>query len=162
MRRRTAPLVARFLTGLVLCSLLASCKREAPPVEWVKLPAELKVEIAQTPEQRQKGLMFRQNLPDGEGMYFVFETQEYLSFYMKDTRIPLTIAYITKDGVIESIRDLTPLDEQPVHSSSPAQFALEVKRGWFEENNIRPGDRVVLKNGRIFFFRKPVAALGEE
>lgn len=155
MRRRTPWPLVRFLAGLVLCSLLASCKKEAPPVEWVQLPAELKVEIAQTAEQRQKGLMFRQNLPDGEGMYFVFEKAEYLSFYMKDTRIPLTIAYITKDGVIESIKDLTPLDEQPVYSSSPAQFALEVKRGWFGENNVRVGDRVVLEGNRVTFLRRP-------
>jgi len=154
--------ITRFLMAAAICSVLASCKEEAPPVEWVQLPAELKVEIAQTPEQRQKGLMFRQNLPDGEGMYFVFEKEEYLSFYMKDTRIPLTIAYITKDGVIESIKDLTPLDEQPVYSSSPAQFALEVKRGWFEENNVRPGDKVVLNEGRISFFRRTGGAIGEE
>jgi uncharacterized membrane protein (UPF0127 family) len=141
--------------AVVFCSLLTSCKEEVPRAQWVKLPAELKVEIAQTPEQRQRGLMFRQSLPDGEGMYFVFEKEEYLSFYMKDTRIPLTIAYITKDGLIESIQDLTPLDEQPAYSSSPAQFALEVKRGWFEENGVRPGDRVVLEGNRVTFLRRP-------
>lgn len=155
----TAREVARFLAAVALCSVLNSCKEESPVSEWVQLPAKLKVEIAQTPEQRQKGLMFRQNLTDGEGMYFLFEKEEYLSFYMKDTRIPLSIAYITKEGVIESIKDLTPLDEQPVYSSSPAQFALEVKRGWFEENNVRVGDRVVVKDGRISFFRRSGAAV---
>jgi uncharacterized membrane protein (UPF0127 family) len=158
----TAREVARFLAAVALCSVLNSCKEESPVSEWVQLPAKLKVEIAQTPEQRQKGLMFRQNLPDGEGMYFVFEKEDWLSFYMKDTRIPLTIAYITKDAVIESIKDLTPLDEQPVYSSSPAQFALEAKRGWFEENNIRPGDRVVLKEGQVSFLRRTGPAIGEE
>lgn len=135
-------------------SLFFGCEREKAPPAWAELPAALTVEIATTPEQRERGLMYRQSLPNDHGMYFVFEKEDWLSFYMKDTRIPLTIAFISTDGIIQSIEDMTPLDEQPVHSSSPARFALEVNRGWFEENGIRQRDRVVLEGDRVLFYRR--------
>ncbi len=141
----------------MLCLTLLSCEEESPPEEWMKLPPELKVEVARTPEQRHRGLKFRRNLPRDEGMYFVFEKEERLSFYMRDTRVPLSIAFIRSDDSIESIADMIPLDERSVSSAGPAQFALEAKRGWFEDNGIRPGDRVVLEDSRISFFRAYVS-----
>jgi len=153
----------RVTNGLVavLCLTLLSCEHESSP-EWMKLPAELKVEIARTPEQRHRGLKFRQNLPRDEGMFFVFEEEEQLSFYMRDTRIPLSIAFIRSEGVIESIADMIPLDERSVSSAGPAQFALEVNRGGLEEKGIRPGDKVVLKEGRISFFRRIGPGIGHQ
>jgi len=139
---------------LAPCLILLGCEKEDYREEWVKLPAELEVEAARTPEERQRGLMFRQHLPRDQGMYFVFEKEQPLSFYMRDTRIPLSIAFITSDGIIESVADMIPLDERSVRSAGAAQFALEVKRGWFEENGIRPGDRVDLEGNRITFWRR--------
>jgi uncharacterized membrane protein (UPF0127 family) len=140
--------------GAALCLVFGGCKEENPSPEWVKLPAELKVEIARTPEETQRGLMYRQHLPRDQGMYFVFEEPEQLSFYMRDTRIPLSIAYIRSDGIIESIKDMIPLDERSVFSNGLAQFALEANRGWFEDTGIRPGDKVVLKGQRVTFLRR--------
>ena len=103
---------------------------------------ELFVEVADTPSSRQQGLMNRTSLPENQGMLFVFPNEQVLQFWMKDTIIPLSIAYIDSRGIIVTIRDMQPRDLTPVSSVVPAQFALEVNQGWFERNNIRPGDRV--------------------
>jgi uncharacterized membrane protein (UPF0127 family) len=145
---------ALLVTGAALCFIPTGCEEENPHSEWVKLPAELKVEIARTPEETQKGLMYRQHLPGNQGMYFVFEKERPLSFYMRATRIPLSIAFIASDGIIESIKDMIPLDERSVFSDGPAQFALEANRGWFDENGIRSGDKAVLEGDRVTFLRR--------
>ncbi len=137
----------------VLCAAVLGCEHDSSP-EWMKLPAGLKVEVARTPEETHRGLKFRQSLPRDEGMYFVFEEEQQLSFYMRDTRIPLSIAFIRSEGVIESIADMIPLDERSVSSAGHVKFALEAKRGWFDDNGIRPGDKVVLEGDRVSFFRK--------
>lgn len=106
--------------------------------------AELLVEVADTPTLRQRGLMHRQSLPENQGMLFVFPQEEVLQFWMKDTFIPLTIAYIDSRGIIVTIRDMQPRDLTPISSEVPVQFALEVNQGWFARNGIRPGDRLIL------------------
>jgi uncharacterized membrane protein (UPF0127 family) len=103
---------------------------------------QIKVEIARTDEERSKGLMYRKELPDGEGMLFVFERDQQLSFWMKNTLIPLSIAYIASDGRITEIKDMHPRDENSVHSSRSVRYALEVPQGWFGRAGIRPGDVV--------------------
>jgi uncharacterized membrane protein (UPF0127 family) len=102
----------------------------------------IRVEIARTDEERNKGLMYRKSIPDGEGMLFVFERDQQLSFWMKNTLIPLSIAYIASDGRITEIRDMYPHDENSVHSSRSVRYALEVPQGWFGRVGIRPGDVV--------------------
>lgn len=103
----------------------------------------LKVEIADTPRSRQTGLMFRERLPEDEGMLFVFKRVDYLSFWMKNTLIPLSIAFIDADGKIVQMEDMEPLDEQTHHrSAQPVLYALEVNQGWFERHGVHVGDRV--------------------
>lgn len=105
--------------------------------------ATVKAEVAATPLERQQGLMHRRELEEGRGMLFVFPEPRPLSFWMRDTLIPLSIAYIGSTGVIMEIHDLRPLDEIPVHSTfQNLQYALEVPQGWFQKNGIFPGDRV--------------------
>ena len=94
----------------------------------------------------QWGLMNRNSLPDGEGMLFIFENEQFLSFWMKNTTIPLSIAFIASDGRILDIKDMRPLDESSVLSSRPAKYALEVPQGWFDRAGIRTGDRLVTVN----------------
>ncbi|GHV84866.1 hypothetical protein AGMMS50230_04740 [Spirochaetia bacterium] len=104
----------------------------------------VEAEIAQTEEQRTTGLMFRTTLENGKGMFFMFEEDEVLAFWMKNTLIPLSIAYISYDGTITDIRDMYPKDTSSVRSSRSVRYALEVPQGWFTQAGIKAGDRVSL------------------
>ena len=86
--------------------------------------------------------MFRERLSKDSGMLFIFNEISEKSFHMKNTSIPLDIAFINKDGIIESIKELEPNNLNPVYSDSDVLYALEVNRGWFTEKNIKVGDRV--------------------
>ncbi len=100
------------------------------------------VEIAETPDERARGLMHRDSLPDDHGMLFVFDRDQQLSFWMKDTSIPLSIAYIARDGTIREIYDMEPFSLEPVRSTRSVRYALEVNHGAFEQAGIDIGDRV--------------------
>ncbi len=109
----------------------------------------LKVEIADTAPLRERGLMHRKSMERDRGMLFVFEREGILNFWMKDTHIPLSIAFIGSDGILLEIHDMRPLDTSRTYPSSrPARFALEVNRGWFEAHGIERGSRIIL-NGCI-------------
>ena len=101
---------------------------------------EYKFEIALTKEERQKGLMFRQELSKNSGMLFVYREKRYLSFYMKNTVIPLDIAFLDEFFRIINIEEMYPLDETSINSIEPAQFALEVNRGFFKKVGLKEGD----------------------
>ena len=107
-------------------------------------PVPLKVEVARTQEERNRGLMNRHSLAGGEGMLFVFDRDQTLNFWMKNTYIPLSIAFISSAGEILEIRRMAPLDLTGVVSSRSARYALEVPQGWFSRAGIAPGDYVRL------------------
>src|ERR687894_84479 len=109
-----------------------------------RVPVE--VEVADTDAERQTGLMGQSVLPEDAGMLFVFEGDQTLSFWMRDTLIPLSIAYIDAEGRIVDIQGMQPLDDVPPHyvSAEPAQYALEVNQGFFEERGVAVGDTVEL------------------
>ncbi len=103
------------------------------------------VEVADNDIERARGLMYRKNVPAGRGMLFVFGREQYLNFWMKNTYVPLSIAYIGKEGVIQEIYDMKPLDTSVTYPSRyPARYALEVSKGWFRANRITPGCKVIL------------------
>jgi uncharacterized membrane protein (UPF0127 family) len=103
----------------------------------------LDVEIAATPESRRQGLMGRTALAPGTGMLFIFPEPQRLQFWMKNTKIPLSIGFFNQNRELTEIFDLEPESDSSApprcQSSSPSQYALEVPRGWFEENRIVPG-----------------------
>jgi len=103
---------------------------------------EVRVEVADTEPEHQLGLMGRTALPEDRGMLFVFDEEQELSFWMKDTLIPLSVAFMDSGGRIVDIQDMKPLDDDPPHyvSAEPAQYALEVNQGFFEEHEIKVGD----------------------
>ena len=106
---------------------------------------ELNVEIADTEETQTRGLMFRDKLAESSGMLFVFESETMHQFWMKNTYIPLNIAYISKDGIVNEIQYMRPLDTSILYpSTQPAMYALEVNKDWFQKNNISEGSRVIL------------------
>lgn len=101
----------------------------------------IEVEIADTDRARSRGLMGRDSLKPGTGMLFVYEKPQLLSFWMKNTKIPLSIAFFDERKILFQILDMDPPEEslESYQSSRPAQYALEVPQGWFEANKIRPG-----------------------
>ena len=109
---------------------------------YIDLP--LHVEIPKSDGDFKLGLMFRESLEVDKGMLFIFEEVGQHSFHMKNTRIPLDIAFVKEDGTIESIKELTPYSSLPVYSDGEVLFAIEANRGWFTENNVEVGDEIVL------------------
>ncbi|MFW5717554.1 MAG: DUF192 domain-containing protein [Spirochaetota bacterium] len=108
---------------------------------------ELRVEVVDTPESRARGLMERTELGEREGMLFVFEQSEPRAFWMKNTVLPLSIAYIDENWIIREIHDMKPFSLEPVPSRAPARYALEVNQGAFGRLGIRVGDRITLSRG---------------
>jgi len=133
----------------VLALLLGGCGRPqaAPPIHFdtatVRVGGrEIRVELANTPERRERGLMFRDSLAPDSGMLFVYPDEDYRSFWMKNTRIPLSIAFAKSDGWIANILDMPPLTLNTYPSGMRVQFALEMNKGWFKQHGVRVGSRI--------------------
>ncbi len=105
---------------------------------------KVRSEIADTDAKREKGLMGRTALAEDAGMLFVFDQEQRPAFWMKDTLIPLSIAYINARGSIVDIQDMQPLDETPHPPAEPAKYALEVNQGFFRNNSVEVGNKVQL------------------
>lgn len=133
-----------ILRMLVVAALLTA----APPMHAADLPTttltingqKVMAEVVSTPEQRATGLMNRFSLQPDHGMLFVFEQSQPLGFWMKNTFIPLSIAFIDVDGKIVNIEDMRPQDESTHWSRGVALYALEMKQGWFAGKKIAAGD----------------------
>jgi uncharacterized membrane protein (UPF0127 family) len=143
--------MTRVLAGVIILGLLGVCNRAATRAEDGKVPLQvgehtIRVEVAATPDTREKGLMFRESLPPNTGMLFIFPETRRLSFWMKNTYIPLSIAFLDDDGIILNIEPMAPRDETSrTLSRGPARYALEMQQGWFEEHGVKAGDRVPLE-----------------
>jgi uncharacterized membrane protein (UPF0127 family) len=98
------------------------------------------IEIVSDPQDRKTGLMNRESLPDDSGMIFVWDRSKVQCMWMKNTSIPLSVAYIEDTGEIIDIYDMVPLSRKSVCSRKPALYALEVNQGWFEKNELYVGD----------------------
>jgi len=107
----------------------------------------LDAEVADEPEERAQGLMNRQSLPDGAGMLFVWPADTETSFWMRDTVIPLSIAFVTAGGVVIDIQDMAPLSEERISAPQPYRYAVEVNQGWFGNNDVRLDDVLQLPVG---------------
>ena len=121
---------------------LAAVEIEASGGERV----EVRAEIADDLVEQARGLMYRTALAEDRGMLFVYDDEQERSFYMKNTLIPLSIAFMDSEGRIVDIQDMKPLDDDPPHyvSAEPAQFALEVNKDFFEDRGVEVGDRAKL------------------
>ncbi len=127
-----------WLTPWVACATEATL-----PTQTIQVGGQtLTVEVADDDAERARGLMFRKSLAEGDGMLFVFQDERVRGFWMKDTQIPLSIAYVDGQGVIVRISDLTPFDTARVTSLYPARYAIEVPQGWFAAKGIEKGDKV--------------------
>ena len=106
----------------------------------------IKAEIADDEKERERGYMFRKTIPEGTGMLFIFDHDQILSFWMKNTPHPLSIAYIDSKGIIKNIYDMKPHSLSPIISTVSVRYALEVPQGWFKEQNINIGDKIDLSS----------------
>ena len=104
----------------------------------------LAIELADTPARRSRGLMFRQFLDEEVGMLFLFPAETQGGFWMRNALVPLSIAFIDGEGVINGIRDMEPEDETVVRPAAAYRWALEVNQGWFQANGVGRGDQVRL------------------
>ena len=140
-----------LLFFMIFQAILVSCTGDPrlPTTELVIQRgdgSEVKVlaEIADTQETRNRGFMEREQIPDGTGMIFVFERDQILSFWMKNTPHPLSIAYIDSTGKIRDIYHMTPFSMANWTSTVSVRYALEVPQGWFEKEGIAVGDKVII------------------
>jgi len=125
-----------FLFPLAFAQTVA---QSLPTVEIMVGEKQLLVEVADEAHERRVGLMYRTSLPENNGMIFLYNKEEIRSFWMKNTYIPLSIAYADKDGKIVHIADMVPKSTTPVPSVYPAQYVLEVNKGWFDKNGVEVG-----------------------
>lgn len=127
----------------VALPLMAAGQNAAQPkLLTVQLNASMHnihAEVARTPEQRATGLMFRDKLGASDGMLFEFEVPATQCFWMKNTLLPLSVAYIADDGTVVNIADMAPQSLQSHCSAKPVRFALEMNQGWFTKRGIKPG-----------------------
>jgi uncharacterized membrane protein (UPF0127 family) len=135
-----------FIASL-FCFFVLACQPEAAPVlspftiHTAKGTQLLQVEIARTPGEREKGLMFRKELPSGQGMLFIFPDEKQVAFWMRNTLIPLDMVYIQTDGTIGHIQKMAkPHDETPLPSIVPVIAVLEIYGGEADKRNIAVGD----------------------
>jgi uncharacterized membrane protein (UPF0127 family) len=103
---------------------------------------KIRAEVVQTEEEKARGLMFRESLGKDEGMLFVYDREEFLTFWMKNTPIPLSIAFIDQREKIVDIQDMEPFSLRTHVSAFPARYALEMNQGWFKKNGIKVGEVV--------------------
>jgi uncharacterized protein len=140
----------KAFSALVLAALLfplCALAQEAPQMnlQRVKLSAGMHIidaQVALTPEQRQIGLMFRKEMPQQEGMIFVFEQASQQCFWMKNTLLPLTAAFVADDGTIVNLADMKPQTTDPHCSAKPVRYVLEMNKGWFAQKGIKAGSKL--------------------
>ena len=139
--------LVQLLAAAAMLSPLWTWAEEGPQMnlQRVKLTAGvhlMDVQVASTPEQRQTGLMFRKEMPQQEGMIFVFEQASQQCFWMKNTLLPLTAAFVADDGTIVNMADMKPQTTQSHCSAEPVRYVLEMNKGWFAKKGIKAGSKL--------------------
>jgi len=133
-----------------MSALLFSGAAQAAPERPQQLPTvtlhagmhNIVAQVAKTGEQRQVGLMYRQQMASHEGMIFVFESPATQCFWMRNTLIPLSAAFVADDGSIVNIEDMKPRSDESHCSRQPVRFVLEMNQGWFAKRGLKPGMRL--------------------
>ena len=141
------------LLALLLCATAGTATAQESPqlqLRRVELSAgmhRIDAQVAATPQQRQTGLMHRKDMPQHEGMLFVFEQPAQQCFWMKNTLLPLTAAFVEDDGTITNLADMKPMTEDSHCSAKPVRYVLEMNQGWFAQRGIKAGARL---QGAVF------------
>lgn len=140
----------RLLARLSCLFLVLTGPAWAQPAPQLDLPRVtlsagmhlIQAQVAATHAQRATGLMFRQEMPAGEGMLFVFEQPSRQCFWMRNTLLPLTAAFVADDGTIVNLADMQPRSEKSHCSAQPVRYVLEMHQGWFAKRGIKAGSKL--------------------
>ncbi len=148
-RRRFLPLLALAAFALLTACGNNDAKSSAPRTVDDRFPIRIgdrtvQMQVAVLPAETQKGLMHRKAMGPDEGMIFIFDRLQQMSFWMRNTEIPLDIGYLDADGVLREIYPMYPHDERPVASRGRMQFALEMNQGWYRAAGVKPGAKLDL------------------
>ena len=135
------------LLGLLALFVSPAWSQTSPQLDLPKVTLKagmhlIHAQVASTPEQRATGLMFRSEMPANEGMLFVFEESAGQCFWMKNTLLPLTAAFVADDGTIVNLADMQPQSLDSHCSAKPVRYVLEMHQGWFAKRGIGPGFRL--------------------
>ena len=144
--------ITTALAAVVLAAALGPVQAQEAQMNLprVKLSAgmhQIDAQVALSPDQRMVGLMFRKEMPQHEGMLFIFEQPSVQCFWMKNTLLPLTAAFVADDGTIVNLADMKPLVTDSHCSSKPVRYVLEMNQGWFAKKGIKAGSKL---SGRPF------------
>ena len=127
---------------LLATAFAASTHAQLPAVELAAGMHLIRAEVADRMGTRMEGLMHRKSMPQGAGMVFVFDETATHCMWMKNTLIPLSVAFIDEAGAIINIADMQPQSEQSHCAARPARYALEMNKGWFAQRGIKPGAKL--------------------
>jgi uncharacterized protein len=139
--------INRILSSILITIVSLASYAQAPQTHLQRAVLSLGMfqidaQIAQTPEERQIGLMFRAQMPQAEGMIFIFEEPSKQCFWMKNTILPLTAAFVADDGTIVNFADMKPQTTETHCSAKPVRFVLEMNQGWFAKKGIKAGSKL--------------------
>ncbi len=139
--------INRILSSILISIVSLASYAQAPQTHLQRAVLSLGMfqidaQIAQTPEERQIGLMFRAQMPQAEGMIFIFEEPSKQCFWMKNTILPLTAAFVADDGTIVNFADMKPQTTETHCSAKPVRFVLEMNQGWFAKKGIKAGSKL--------------------
>ena len=147
----TAMLLRRCVLALALLTCGGAWSQDQPQnlaATTLKVGMHsIRAQLAITPMQRQIGLMHRREMPSHEGMLFVFDEPSQQCFWMRNTLIPLSIAFLADDGTVVNLADMKPQSDDSHCSAKPVRFALEMNQGWFAKRGVKPGTRI---SGEVF------------
>ena len=133
---------AIFLASVAVASVWAQGQPQLPQVQLTAGMHRITAEVAADTGSRMQGLMFRKSMAQNAGMVFVFDETATHCMWMKNTYLPLSVAFIDPEGTIVSISDMQPQTENSHCAAKPARYALEMNRGWFAERGIKPGAKL--------------------
>jgi uncharacterized protein len=146
--------LALALAGWALAPLAVAQGGPNPPLPAVSLTAGgmhvIRAEVARTPMERATGMMFRTEMPTNAGMLFVFDHEGPQCFWMQNTVLPLSIAFLADDGTVVGLADMQPRAPELHCSPKPVRYALEMNQGWFAKRGIGPGFRISGPGGKPF------------
>ena len=139
MKRIRLLLAALALAVPVLAAFAQDAQTTLPRVKLAAGMHQIEAQVAQSIDERSTGLMYRRQMPLHEGMLFIFEQPSVQCFWMKNTVLPLTAAFVAADGTVVNLEDMRPMTTDSHCSAQPVRFVLEMNQGWFAKRGIKPG-----------------------